>query len=291
MKLTIIANPIAGRGRAYRSLQKYVLQWPHRDWEVDVLPTRGPNHAGQLARDLLAHPPDVLAVCGGDGTVNEIATAIPEPPFPVALLPAGTANVLARELRLPMNPVRALQVALTGKARRIDLGSLGPASGRRFLFVAGIGFDAFTVSLARPEVKSRLGIGAYVVAIAECLRKYSFPEFRVTSGNRTLTATSCLVCNSKKYGGGLLFCPEADMHDGLLDILVLEGRRRFALVVFLVLAWFQRPMKGQWIHRFRSDTLKIEGGEGLLVQVDGELAGGLPLDIGLKPSSFPLIVP
>ena len=223
--------------------------------------------------------------------MNEIATAIPEPPFPVALLPAGTANVLARELRLPMNPVRALQVALTGKARRIDLGSLGPASGRRFLFVAGIGFDAFTVSLARPEVKSRLGIGAYVVAIAECLRKYSFPEFRVTSGNRTLTATSCLVCNSKKYGGGLLFCPEADMHDGLLDILVLEGRRRFALVVFLVLAWFQRPMKGQWIHRFRSDTLKIEGGEGLLVQVDGELAGGLPLDIGLKPSSFPLIVP
>jgi diacylglycerol kinase family enzyme len=76
-----------------------------------------------------------------------------------------------------------------------------------------------------------------------------------------------------------------------LDILVLEGRRRLALAVFLVLAWFQRPMKGEWIHRFRSDALKIEGGEGVLVQVDGELAGGLPLDISLKPSSFPLIIP
>ena len=141
MNLTIIANPIAGRGRAYQSLQRYVRQWPHPDWQCELLPTRRPNHAGMLARELLAHPPDLLAVCGGDGTMNEIATAVPEPPFPVALLPAGTANVLARELGLPLNPVRALKIALNGNARKIDLGLLGPGLRRRFLFVAGIKTD------------------------------------------------------------------------------------------------------------------------------------------------------
>lgn len=291
MKLTIIANPIAGRGRAYRSLQNYVRGWPHKDWAVEVLPTRGPDDAGLLARGLLGHPPDLLAVCGGDGTMNEIATAVPAPPFPVALLPAGTANVLARELGLPLNPVRALRIALGGNTRKIDLGSLGPGSRRRFLFVAGIGFDAYAVFRARPGLKSKLGIAAYVVAISECLQKYSFPEFHVSAGGRTFTATSCLACNSRKYGGGLLFCPDADMHDGQLDLLILEGRRRLALAVFLLQAWLQRPRQGDWIHRLRSDSLCVEGAEGVFVQVDGELAGGLPLDISLTPSAFPLIIP
>jgi YegS/Rv2252/BmrU family lipid kinase len=291
MKLTIIANPIAGRGRAYRSIQRYVRQWPHPDWEVELLTTRARNHAGLLARELLAHPPDLLAVCGGDGTVNEIATYVPQPPFPVALLPAGTANVLARELGLPLNPVRALKIALGGTIRKVDLGSLGLESGRRFLFVAGIGFDAYVVSQVRLGLKSKLGIVAYAVAILECLQKYSFPEFQVAVGGRTFTATSCLACNSKRYGGGLLFCPEADMCDGLLDILILEGRRRLALAGFLLQAWLQRPMKGGWIHRLRSDALRIESAEGVSVQVDGELAGGLPLDAGLAHSVFPLIIP
>jgi diacylglycerol kinase (ATP) len=291
MNLKIIANPISGRGRGYQSLQRYVSQWPHLDWQFELLPTCRPNHAGILARGLLAQPPDLLAVCGGDGTMNEIATAIPEPPFPVALLPAGTANVLARELGLPLNPVRALKIALKGNAQKIDLGLLGPGFRRRFLFVAGIGFDAYVVSQVRPALKSKLGIVAYAVAILECLQRYHFPEFQITTGGRTFTAASCLVCNSKRYGGGLLFCPAADMHDGFLDILILEGRSRLALAGFLLRAWLQQPMKGGWIHRLQSKDIRIEGAEGVSVQVDGELAGGLPLDIGLTPSAFPLIIP
>jgi len=140
-------------------------------------------------------------------------------------------------------------------------------------------------------LKSKLGIVAYAVAILECLQKYHFPEFQVTAGGRMFTATSCLVCNSKRYGGGLLFCPAADMYDGFLDILILDGRSRLALAGFLLLAWLQQPMKGGWIHRLRSKSLRIEGAEGGFVQVDGELADGLPLDISLTPSVFPLIIP
>lgn len=291
MKLSIIANPVAGGGGAYRSIWRYVRQWPHPEWEVEILPTRERNHAGLLARELVRHPPDLLAICGGDGTVNEIATYVPQPPFPVALLPAGTANVLARELGLPLNPLKALKIALKRTTRRIDLGNLGPESRRRFLFVAGIGFDAYVVSKVRAGLKSKLGMAAYAVAILECLRSYSFPEFQVSIDDRTFLAASCLACNSKRYGGGLLFLPDADMSDGMLDILVLEGKRRVGLARFLFKAFLKRPERGDWIHRLRSSSLRIEGPKTVLLQADGELAGGLPVDITLTNSAFPLVVP
>lgn len=290
MKLVIIANPIAGGGRAYRRIERYVRQWPHPAWEVAILKTRGPDHAGLLARDLIGTPPDLVAICGGDGTLNEVASRVPNPPFPIALLPAGTANVVARELKIPLNPVRALQLGLNGTTRRVDLGDLSTGM-RRFLFVAGIGFDAYVVTKVRPELKKNLGMAAYAVAIASCLRSYAFPEFQVAVEGKTYPATSCLVCNAKGYGGGLLFCPDADMNDGLLDVLVLEGARRLGLARFLLQAWRGKPESHDWVHRFRARSVEIEGGADVPVQTDGEFAGGLPLKIDVLNSAFPLKVP
>jgi diacylglycerol kinase (ATP) len=291
MKISIIANPVAGGGRPYRAIQRYMVRWPFPDWEVEILTTRAQNHAGLLAQELLDRPPDLLAVCGGDGTVNEVASHISNPPFPVAILPAGTANVLARELRLPLDPIRALQTALKRTVRHVDLGLLNSAIPRRFLFVAGIGFDALAASWVPSGLKKKLGMAAYAIAIVECLRSYSFPEFRIVADGRAFTATSCLACNAKSYGGGLLFCPDAKMDDGLLDILVLQGVHRLALAGFLIHAWFGKPATYPWVHRLKTKSLKIEGPSEVLIQVDGELAGGLPADICLADTRFPLIIP
>jgi diacylglycerol kinase (ATP) len=290
MKIVIIANPIAGGGRAYHSIQSYVHKWKHSNWDVGILATRSRDHAGLLAQELLQNPPDLVAVCGGDGTLNEIASRVPCPPFPVALLPAGTANVVARELGLPLDPIRALQVALNRVVRPVDLGELN-AGIRRFLFVAGIGFDAFVVANVRPGLKKKLGMAAYAAAIVSALRSYSFPEFQVVVDGRSYTATSCLACNAKSYGGGLLFCPKADMSDGLLDIVILEGNRRLALGCFLLRAWLGNAENQGWIHRVRARKVQIEGGADVLVQADGELTGSLPLKIGLIDRTFPLVVP
>ncbi|MGD0101589.1 MAG: diacylglycerol kinase family protein [Acidobacteriota bacterium] len=290
MNLVIIANPAAGCGRAYKSVQSYVRRWPHPEWNVRIMTTRSRDHAGLLAQKLLDDPPDLLAVCGGDGTLNEIASRVPHPPFPVALIPAGTANVLARELGIPLNPVRAVQVALERTVRKVDLGKLGTGT-RRFLFVAGIGFDAHVVASVRPKLKNTLGMAAYAAAVIGCLRHYSFPKFQVVADGRTFTATSCLACNATNYGGGLLFCPDADMTDGQLDILVIEGERRLRLARFLLNAWRGKAETGDWIHRLRARTVQVEGSAGVLVQADGELAGNLPLEISLSRSSFPLVIP
>ncbi len=291
MKLSIIANPVAGSGRACRSIQRYVRHWKHPGWEVEILTTQKSNHAGLLARELLREPPDLLAICGGDGTINEVATHVPEPPFPIAIIPSGTANVIARELGLPLNPIKALQIALKRSVRRVDLGKLGPGPRRRFVFVAGIGFDAYVASNVRPGPKAKLGLAAYAAEAILCLKSYSFPEFQVSAAGRTYTATSCIASNAETYGGGLLFSPGADMSDGTLDILVLEGRHRLELAWFLFQAWRRKPEVGGWIHRLRASSLALEGPANVPVQADGEPAGGLPLAIGLSASIFPLVVP
>jgi diacylglycerol kinase (ATP) len=289
MKLIIIANPIAGRGRAYRALQRHLLGGSHPGWEIELLTTRGPEDAGLLVQGLLAHPPDLLGICGGDGTVNEIASVVPDPPFPIAILPAGTANVVARELGVPLNPVRALRMALIATVRHIDLGELDGGR-RRFLFVAGAGFDAYVVASAKPKLKKKFGMAAYAATTVDCLRHYSFPEFQATVNGKSFTTISCLACNGKSYGGGLLFCPAAVMNDGLLDFLILERRGRLELAGFLLKAWLGIAATGDWIHRLRADSLQIEGDSRVLVQVDGECAGTAPLEIGLRKNIFPLKV-
>jgi YegS/Rv2252/BmrU family lipid kinase len=290
MRLVIIANPVAGGGSAYRSILDYVRNWNRPGWDIEIRETQRPAHAGFIAEELTAFPPDLVGICGGDGTINEVASRLAHPPFPIAILPAGTANVVARELRVPLHPVRALEIALARNVRHVDLGKLN-AGGRRFLFVAGVGFDAFVVAGVNPGLKKKIGMAAYAAAIVSCLRNYSFPEFNVKVEGRAYTATSCLACNAKSYGGGLRFCPGADMADGLLDILILEGRRRVALGCFLLQAWIGRAATHDWVHRIRTRSLRVEGGADVLVQADGELAGGLPVEIGIEDRSFPLVIP
>jgi len=291
MRLAIIVNPIAGGGRSHSAIQRYIAQWPHPQWEVDLLTTRADYRAGSLACELLDNPPDLLAVCGGDGTINEVASQIPHPPFPVAVLPAGTANVVARELGLPPDPIRALQIALKRKVRRVDLGELKCEPERRFLFVAGIGFDADVVAKVPPNLKKKFGKAAFAITAIRCLRGYAFPEFRIDVENKTFSGTSCLVCNARSYGGGMLFCPNADMTDGLLDILILQEKHRVELAVFLLQALLGKAVTRGWIHRIQAKKLRITGSSEVMVQTDGELAGKLPLDISIDDRAFPLVVP
>jgi diacylglycerol kinase (ATP) len=147
------------------------------------------------------------------------------------------------------------------------------------------------VSKVRAGLKSKLGMAAYAWAVLVCLKQYSFPEFQVNIAGHVFSATSCLACNAKRYGGGLLFCPNADMSDGLLDVLILEKQSRLDLARFLFLAWCGKSSKREWIHRLRTRSFQVEGPKDVLIQVDGELAGSIPAAISLENLSFPLAIP
>lgn len=290
MRISIIANPMSGRGRAFRKVQAFVSKWPHSDWEVEVLPTRAPGHAAELSRALTSHPPDLLAVCGGDGTMNEVVNGIPDPPCPVAILPAGTANVLARGIGIPLDPVEAIKVALHRSVRRVDLCLLQGNAGRRFLLMCGVGFDAYVVSRTSSALKACAGIAAFYQSTLQCLATYRFPEFTIESEALSIRATTCVAANSRGYGGGLVLTPEADMTDGLLDVVVVEGRSRINLALFALTALRRKPRSLPWVQYLRTRSLKLEGPSEVMVQVDGELAGTLPAALSLVERSFPLVV-
>jgi diacylglycerol kinase (ATP) len=291
MRITIIANPVAGRGHGYRAIERLARRWPYSDWEYELRSTRRDHSAGMLVLRLLSNPPDLLAVCGGDGTLMEIASVLPDPPFPIALLPAGTANVLARVLELPLDPVRGLEIALRRTVHRVDLGLISSESRHSFLSMVGIGLDAYVASTVRTAVKDRLGMFAYVVSAVRALAKYTFPTFLVKTGQEEFQATWCLAANAKGYGGGLVLTPEADMCDGLFDVLLVEGRSKGAYLKILLNSLLGCHLSDARIRRFRASSLQITGPPGLCVQADGELVGKLPVTIGLSPRAFPLVVP
>jgi YegS/Rv2252/BmrU family lipid kinase len=290
LRLSIIANPISGGGRAFKRIKRLIEVWPYAGWEVELLPTRCAEHAGVLARELLGRPPDLVVVCGGDGTFSDVVSSVPEPPFPVALIPAGTANVLARELGLPLDPIQSLEIALKRAVKHVDLGVLQGRKQQRFLLMAGIGFDAYVVSKVRPR-KRRLGMAAFYFATVRALLSYHFPEFHVIVQEEVLDATSCIIANTRNYGGGLVLTPSADMGDGLFDVLILQGEPRIVHFRLLLLSWLGKSNVDPRIQYRRLQSLRIEGPRGVWVQADGELVGTLPLDVTLSHASYPLVVP
>jgi YegS/Rv2252/BmrU family lipid kinase len=291
MKVAIIVNPISGRGRPVQRLRRILTEPPFAGREYELILSQFPGHAGEIAKELCAEPPDLLVVCGGDGTINEVVSSVPEPPFPLAILPAGTANVLAQELRIPTELREALRVALGCKVRRVDLGCLESQNRRRFLLMAGIGFDARVVAATKLSSKRKLGLVAYYHATVRSMIAYSFDEFRVVTRDGSTPAISCVVANASKYGGGLVLTPQADIADGQLDTLVVEPASKLELLRFLISARLGRLKPLPFIRRLRTSSLKIEGPCEILVQVDGELAGALPVEITLAHCTFPLIVP
>jgi YegS/Rv2252/BmrU family lipid kinase len=291
MKVAIIVNPISGRGRPVQRIRRILAEHPFAGQEYELILSRFPGHAGEIARELCAKPPDLLAVCGGDGTINEVVSSVPDPPFPLAILPAGTSNVLAQELNIPADLREALRVALGCRVRRVDLGCLESLTRRRFLLMAGIGFDARVVATTKLSLKQKLGLVAYFHATVRSMIAYSFDEFRVVTRDGSTPAISCVVANASKYGGGLVLTPQADIADGQLDTLVVEPASKLELLGFLISSRLGRLKPLPFIRRLRTSSLKVEGPREVLVQVDGELAGTLPAEITLAHCAFPLIVP
>jgi diacylglycerol kinase family enzyme len=216
---------------------------------------------------------------------------VPDPPFPVAVIPAGTANVLAKELGLPADPVEALRKALVGRTRRVDMGILKGRFERRFLLMAGVGFDAYIVSKVRPALKARIGEAAYLIEVMRRIAGYSYSRFQVITESGSFSATSCIVANTRGYGGGLVFSPDAALSDGLFDLLILEGSSWLGYARFLRSAQRGKPRDFPWVRRCRCRTVRMEGPRGIWVQTDGDLVGTLPVDITIVPSSYPLVVP
>ncbi len=293
----LIVNPNAGGGRWVPRLDEARRIFRNAGIETELQQTTAPGEATVLARRAVDQSRQLVIVCGGDGTVNEAVNGLACSQVPLAVLPAGTANVLAKELSLPWNLPRAAECITRARYYRIALGLAIPekSSGepRYFLSVAGAGPDGALVAAVRPEIKFRAGIAAYWQEGFRQLTRYKFPRFRVTTGDSTIDATLVIVGRTKHYGGPFKITTEADLHQPEFELAFVTTRSAWRYLALMPLIWAGQLRRARHVQFRKATSLQCAAIDPspVLIQVDGEPAGRLPAEFRIVPDALTLAVP
>ena len=293
----LITNPAAARtdARAVTAIRDTLRSG---GWSVEVLATTQPGDARRFAREGCTQGFDVLVCYGGDGTAMQIAAGAVGSGIPLGLVPGGTGNLLAGNLRLPRRPAAAARAILKGTPLAIDLGAVQRADETHYFAVCcGTGFDAALMAATGSHEKWRWKMAAYVARAFAALPRVTSPLHRVTVDGvtRELPAAMVLVANC-----GELIPPFLKLRDdiapddGWLDVLALRADGTLeSLAAFLEL--WRRPRNGRgtgrlWFGRGRTVRVEVLDGPPRPIQLDGEPWGDTPFETRLLPHALPILV-
>ncbi len=294
-RLFVIHNPVAGARGPERLRRRVETVLAQRRVDYGYAYTERRGHAAELASDALADGYQRLLVAGGDGTVLEVVSALAGTDAAMALLPVGTGNQLAANMRLPRGADRSLEVALTGRVRKIDVGMI---DGQPFTCIAGAGFDADVV---RPDssLKRRVGYLAYVHAAAAAAFSPKPSTLRITVDGRQTTCRGIgvEVANMPGLTAPILrrpvdLIPDGKPDDGQLDVCVLAVETTGELLSALTSIITGRQARNQRLRYFRGREIRVEADPTLAVQVDGERLGATtPFAATVRPGALGVVVP
>ena len=295
-KTVLIYNPRAGKfersgGLLIDRLADALRREGHN---LIVEPTTGPGTAGAIARCQIAQGADLIVAAGGDGTINEIAEGMVRTDVPLAILPAGTANVFAVETRLGVKPERVAALLKNLRPRRIPVGRLvcdGGRVSRHFLLMAGIGLDAQIVYRVNAALKTRTGKFAYWVASWSLLGR-RLPEFDVEVDGRPHRCSFALVSKVKNYGGDFSIARNVDLMQDSFEVVLFEGRSTFRYARYFAGLVLNRleGMKGVTVTRAQQVKVASSPDRRVYVQIDGEYAGRLPAQICIVPDALTVLL-
>jgi diacylglycerol kinase (ATP) len=288
--VTLIYNPVAQRLQhgCKEKIQTIQQKLWARGLQLNSAPTERSLHAMELTRQAVAAGTELIVGCGGDGTINEIIGGLAGSPVPLLVLPAGTANVLAKDIQLPKGLLAPLHLFERGQIRRI---ALGKANDRYFALMAGIGVDAAIAAAVNPRWKKIIGEGAFWLAGLQQFFQYSFPAFEIRSGGEVHHGTFAVVARAKSYGGPLEIVPQADLFSDRFDICLFQKGGRWAYLRYFFHVFLRRHTKLADVSCFSADSLEVSGPPGVWIQVDGEVMGTLPLKLSIEQSALSLMVP
>jgi YegS/Rv2252/BmrU family lipid kinase len=249
-------------------------------------------HAGHLAELIRRHRDQVdrVIIGGGDGTMNCAASALLENDLPLGILPMGTANDLARTLKIPADPVKACEVICAGRSRRIDLGRV---NGKYFFNAASIGLGAQVTRNLSSEVKSRWGALGYARTVYDAIKTARSFSAEINCDGRVehVRSMQIAVGNGRYYGGGMSISHDAAIHDERLDLYSLKPMSLWQL---LKLA----PALRRGHHRDLDSVLVLQGREievrtrrSKSVTTDGELSTRTPARFEVVPRALSVYVP
>ncbi len=290
MKAALIVNPSAGGGRAGRALPAVQAALSQHGVEHHVERTTSLTHAGELAVAAAAAG-EVAIALGGDGLVGAVAGALKGSEGVLGVLPGGRGNDFARVLGIPLEPAPACAVLASGVIRPLDLGQVGQET---FIGIASCGFDSDANRIAN-ETRLVRGNLVYAYGAVRALAAWKPARFELTlDGTRkhVVTGYSVGAANSKAYGGGMYAAPDADLDDGLLDIVTLADmpKRRF------LTSLMPKVFKGTHINEpevtvLRAAEVTIAADRPFTMYADGDPIGELPVTVRALPRAVNVIVP
>ena len=289
MNALLLYNPAAGRFPLSEKRLKALLKTLY-DYGI-----RAETAITQPSQETLLNleNKDLLIVYGGDGTLHE---AIPEAvkwQVPVALLPAGTTNVLARELGIPRDPERALSLVHQMKLQKIHLGwgDQPGQAGRYFHLMAGIGFDGDVIFRTGQNMKRTLGMVAFWLVAHVSLLKYPMTPFELSLEGEVHQGTFAVIGNARNYGGELHITPKASVQENCLDVCLFTSQQRWRYLLYLWGVLSGRHLRYPDVLYRKVQHLKVSSDRPVPIQMDGELIGQSPMEFLSSSESLQVVVP
>ena len=294
MKRTLlIFNPRAGSLHGNLApIRQLETELQNRGILVDSAATKAAGEATRLAARAVQERYDFLIVCGGDGTINEAAQSLVGADITLAVYPVGTANVLAKDLRITRDAKKLSQWIATGQSQTISIGLAQKPEQqwqRYFLLMAGIGLDAAMVRSVNPELKRHLGEGAYFLTAMEYLVRWPLIPFRLRVNEKEYRATYAAISNSPGYGGGFVIAPGARMDDELLNVCIINSHSRLEYLGYAALAMRGKHTGCANITYLETNLIRGEAEQETWVQLDGELVGTLPMTFQVVPEALRVV--
>jgi diacylglycerol kinase (ATP) len=293
-RCAVIYNPTKVSDK-FRALMEDSLQ--RKGWvETLWLETSVEDPGRAMTRQAVAEEVDLVIGAGGDGTIRSVADGLAHTGIPLGLVPAGTGNLLARNLDLPLEEVDAIDVALDGQQRPIDLVKItvDDRPAEHFAVMAGIGVDAMIMDETNEDLKDKVGSAAYFVAAAKALGRLPVRMTVQLDSNRPVRrhAMVCVIGNVGRLQGNLTLIPGASPDDGLLDLYIASPRQFRHWVKLALRLITRRPKKDDQVdqHTGKTVRIKIRGKDNY--QLDGDVVGeSTTLFAEIQPGALAICVP
>jgi len=288
--LPIIINPAAGPERPVLHALNRGLGATGVDWELHLTHAKGDGE--RIARQLLAKGADRIAVCGGDGTVKEVAAALAGTPATMAILPGGTGNALATELGIPLDLAQASRLAAASapRTRALDLGRIGA---HVFPLRASLGLETLVITQTPRDLKNGLGGLAYTLAALSLVGQVPVTKYQLLIDGQTVEATGvqCTIANSAQMGvTGLSLAQGVSVDDGLLDIIVVTTTDLTALADIAASNFLGQNLGSDILH-WQGREVRVAAEPAQDIALGGDVVARSPATITIWPGALKVIVP